>query len=73
MRQKRLDKIAHDVLADFDFGREKAGIRSIGGRYVSKEYRCPRCGGMLVMRNGRYGRFWGCNRYPECKYTRNVE
>ena len=72
-RQKILDKIAYDVLADFNFNKEKEEIKSIGSRYVTKEYRCPRCNGMLVMRDGRYGRFWGCNRYPECKYTRNVE
>lgn len=31
---------------------------------------CPRCGAPLVLRNGQYGRFYGCMRYPECKYTR---
>lgn len=30
--------------------------------------RCPRCGGSLVLRNGRYGRFYGCSNYPNCKY-----
>lgn len=30
---------------------------------------CPQCGeGELVYRLGRYGRFKGCNRYPECNY-----
>lgn len=29
---------------------------------------CPRCGGNLVLRNGRYGRFYGCSNYPNCKY-----
>lgn len=30
---------------------------------------CPECGvGELVYRLGKYGRFKGCNRYPECKY-----
>ena len=72
-RQKKLDEIAHDVLAEFDFNKEKEGIKSIGGRFVSKEHRCPRCNGMLVMRSGIYGNFWGCNRYPECKYTRNIK
>jgi len=72
-RQEMLDEIAHDVLPSFRFDKEKEEIKSIGSRYVSKEYRCPRCGGMLVMRNGMYGRFWGCNCYPKCKYTRNVK
>ncbi len=31
---------------------------------------CPSCReGFLVERNGRYGRFLGCNNYPECTYT----
>ncbi len=31
---------------------------------------CPRCGGNLVLRNGKYGEFWGCSNYPECKFTK---
>lgn len=31
--------------------------------------RCPRCGGKLVERSGRYGKFYGCSNYPKCKYT----
>lgn len=33
---------------------------------------CPRCGGNLVIRNGKYGPFWGCSNYPNCKYTRKM-
>ncbi|MBI1309507.1 MAG: type I DNA topoisomerase [Proteobacteria bacterium] len=30
---------------------------------------CPQCGkGELIWRLGKYGRFKGCNNYPECKY-----
>ena len=32
---------------------------------------CPLCGGSLVIRNGRYGRFYGCSNYPRCRYTLN--
>lgn len=31
--------------------------------------RCPRCGGNLVLRRGKYGQFYGCSNYPQCKYT----
>ena len=34
--------------------------------------KCPRCGNVLRKRNGRYGEFWGCVSYPECKYTANI-
>jgi len=30
---------------------------------------CPKCGGNLVEREGRYGRFWGCSNYPKCRFT----
>ena len=30
---------------------------------------CPRCGGTLVKRKGRYGNFYGCSNYPTCTFT----
>lgn len=30
---------------------------------------CPRCGGNLVRRNGKYGSFYGCSNYPRCTFT----
>ena len=30
---------------------------------------CPKCGGKVVERNGKYGNFIGCSNYPNCKYT----
>ena len=30
---------------------------------------CPRCGGTLMLRQGKYGKFYGCSNYPKCKYT----
>lgn len=32
---------------------------------------CPKCGGKLVEREGKYGSFTGCSGYPYCKYTLN--
>ena len=29
---------------------------------------CPRCGGRLIWREGKYGKFVGCENYPECKF-----
>ena len=31
---------------------------------------CPRCGGNLVLRIGKYGEFWGCSNYPKCKFIK---
>ena len=30
---------------------------------------CPKCGGHLVERKGKYGYFYGCSNYPKCKFT----
>lgn len=30
---------------------------------------CPRCGGQLVLRNGKYSEFYGCSNYPKCDFT----
>lgn len=38
----------------------------------SNENICPRCGGRLIKRNGKYGNFIGCSNYPRCKYTRKI-
>ncbi len=32
---------------------------------------CPKCGGTLVQRKGKYGKFMGCSNYPKCKYTKS--
>jgi len=38
----------------------------------SNAHQCPRCKlGVLKLRNGKNGAFWGCARYPECKGTCN--
>ena len=40
-------------------------------------YKCPLCGGSLVLRTAKKGpysgnQFYGCSNYPECRYTRNI-
>ena len=35
--------------------------------------KCPECGGELVYRNGRYGRFIACSNFPKCHYSRPLD
>jgi len=30
---------------------------------------CPECGGTVVIREGKYGKFKGCSDFPQCKWT----
>ena len=44
---------------------------------VSNSVLCPKCNTSMVKRKAKKGRnagsyFWGCNRYPLCKGTRNI-
>ncbi|EKE25733.1 MAG: hypothetical protein ACD_5C00050G0003 [uncultured bacterium] len=34
---------------------------------------CPDCGGELIMKFGRFGKFIACQNYPKCKYTEKTE
>jgi RecB family exonuclease len=33
---------------------------------------CPRCEAPMVLRRG-YSEFWGCSRFPNCRYKMKVE
>lgn len=33
---------------------------------------CPKCSSKLLIRQSRYGRFYACSAYPECKYTKAI-
>lgn len=53
---------------------DKQHLKDIG-KVLEQKYdaitsgRCPRCGGTLVLRKGKFGKFYGCSNYPQCKYT----
>jgi DNA topoisomerase-1 len=46
---------------------EKAGILE------KSEKTCPKCGGQLLVRVSKYGKFLACSNYPQCKYTFDLE
>ncbi len=34
--------------------------------------KCPKCDGNLMIKRSKFGRFIGCNKYPDCKYTLKI-
>ncbi len=36
------------------------------------DMKCELCGADMVLRSGRYGSFYACSRYPECKNTKRI-
>ena len=33
---------------------------------------CPDCGAGVILRKGRFGEFYACEKYPECKFTKQL-
>ena len=35
--------------------------------------KCPKCGKNLVIKNGKYGEFYGCSSFPKCNYSKSLK
>lgn len=57
-----------------DFRERRKHVKDAKKTKIQKEKlslnKCPKCGGDLVVRNGKYGTFIGCSNYPKCKFTK---
>jgi DNA topoisomerase-1 len=49
---------------------KQGGLRAAKPDQILDE-KCPRCGSNLVIKQGRYGEFTACTKYPECKYVKH--
>jgi len=45
--------------------------KDITGKPTEKT--CPKCGAPLLIRLGRYGKFYACSKFPKCRYTESLE
>ena len=43
------------------------------GNKIDNNDICPKCGGRLVKRKGKYGEFIGCSNYPKCHYKKKKQ
>lgn len=72
----QVEKI-YDILLKRELKEESSNeqhVREIKGMLADVENNiCPRCKGKLVIREGKYGNFYGCSNYPKCKFIKNLE
>lgn len=69
---EEMDEIYNKLLAANNQMKNKTHVQNI--RQTQAELRegiCPRCGGKLIEREGKYGKFFGCSNYPNCKFILN--
>lgn len=38
-----------------------------------KQKICSKCGNKLIKKRGEYGKFYGCDNFPKCRYTINIK
>ncbi len=50
-------------------GQETEGVKRTG---IPVDETCPKCGGNLVIKDGRYGRFKACSGYPQCDFRESL-
>lgn len=70
--QKHIDTVLNSALVEKDM--RKQHVRNVKSNVEFRNWKiknniCPRCGGTIVERKGKYGRFYGCSNYPNCKFT----
>jgi DNA topoisomerase I len=83
--EEKLDKIAEDSKEWVPTIREfyEPFAKNLKEKYedVSKkeftekptEEKCPECGSPVLIRLGRYGKFYACSNFPKCKYTKSLK
>lgn len=76
LTHNQLDRIDHVLKEELI---DKKEIKKEHNKYVKRNIKrnaisqtCPKCGGKVVIRNGKYGNFYGCSNYPECSHTKRI-
>lgn len=70
---KPIELIDGNKLLDYIRLAEKSGKYSDKKNLGEIAKNCPECGGRLIERDGKYGKFLGCSHYPKCQYTENIK
>ncbi len=68
------DKKWENVMKEFYTPFEKHVQEAEGKERVAvqdepTDKKCPQCGGDVVIKRGRFGKFYACSNFPDCKYT----
>ncbi len=76
MSEDQDTKMAQCVFCGKPATRKNSEGQPVCREHEDKEPRkvsCPECGMPMKIREGRYGYFWGCEGYPQCQKTYQIE
>ncbi len=71
---KKWEDIVDDFYKDFTIHLNDAEMHSesMKGEAQASGVICNKCGGMMVYRESKFGKFLACSNYPHCKNTQNI-
>lgn len=55
-----------------DLEMAKVSMRNMKAEVIPTDEKCERCGSKMVRRWGRRGYFLACSKYPDCRYTKDL-
>ena len=74
LKELGLDVVPHPGVPDEEWQRYADWMEADLSPPPPKEVRtCPLCGAPMAKRDGKYGAFWGCEGYPDCKHTESIK
>ena len=62
-----------EFYSPFNANLEKKYKEVEGKKVEETDEVCEKCGGKMVIRMGRFGKFIACSNFPKCKNTKNLE
>ena len=83
--ESRLDSVEEgevnwrDLVREFyvpfekDLVRAEKEMRNLKTEVVETDQTCEKCGSVMVVKFGRFGKFLACSAYPECKSTKPIK
>jgi len=65
---------AHRALFDCEMNQKvyEYMAKDLENPVIVKPRSCPFCGKKMKIRNGKFGEFWGCMGFPECRHTERI-
>ncbi|MFO7820537.1 MAG: type I DNA topoisomerase [Lentisphaeria bacterium] len=62
-----------ELAAELDLQTESSRGKNSGSTGTKTGEKCPECGGELLLRHSKRGPFYGCSKFPKCRFTKAAE
>ncbi len=72
--QRKWKKLIEEFYKPFSQNLEKKYKEVSKKEFTEKptEKKCPKCGAPLLIRLGKFGKFYACSKFPKCRYTESL-